>query len=154
MTEINDRDVILNLMRTANAAILTTIDRAGFPQTRAMFNLRNEEMFPKLIPIFKKHEDDFLVIFSTNTSSPKVSDIKENPAVSVYYYIQEQWQGVMLGGTIEISDDIELTKILWHEGWEKYYPKGFDDPDHTILRFIPTVARGWNQAHTFNIELG
>ena len=60
----------------------------------------------------------------------------------------------MFGGEIEIVDDLELKKDLWQEGWEKYYPKGYDDPDHTVLRLVPTVAKGWAGSMTFRLELG
>lgn len=144
----------LNLLETGWPAYLTTVDEKGFPQTRAMFNLRNKERFPKLIPLFDKHQEDFTIIFSTNTSSTKITDIRFRPAVSVYYCNPDEWKGVMFGGEIEIVDDLELKKTLWHEGWERYYPKGYDDPDHTILRMVPNVAKGWAGSMTFRLELG
>jgi phosphatidylethanolamine-binding protein (PEBP) family uncharacterized protein len=58
-------------MRIAEAAYVTTIDPDGFPQTRAMFNLRRKEQFPGLASLFKDHQYDFLVYFTTNTSSLK-----------------------------------------------------------------------------------
>ncbi len=151
--EKNLRAVCLELMDVAHPAYLTTVDKEKYPQTRAMFNLRNKEMWPKLIPFFKEHQNDFMILFSTNTSSTKIQDIEENKGVSVYYCEPENWRGVQFGGTIEVVPDLELKKTLWHDGWEKYYPKGYDDPDHTVLRLYPTIARGWNQSHTFRINL-
>lgn len=148
------REMCLNLLDTGWPAYLTTIDDGGFPQTRAMFNLRNKERFPKLIPIFDGHSSDFMILFSTNTSSTKVRDIRRNGAVSVYYCNPENWCGVMFGGNIEIVQDSELKKAIWHEGWERYYAGGYDDPDHTLLRLIPTTARGWTGSSTFKIDLG
>ncbi|MFW9792773.1 MAG: pyridoxamine 5'-phosphate oxidase family protein [Candidatus Thorarchaeota archaeon] len=148
------REMCLNLLETGWPAYLTTVDRKGFPQTRAMFNLRNKERFPKLISLFEKHLEDFMIIFSTNTSSTKIEDIRSNPAVSVYYCNPEEWKGVMFGGEIEIVDDLKLKRGLWHEGWERYYPEGYDDPDHTVLRIVPIVAKGWTGSMTFKLELG
>ncbi len=148
------RGVSLELMGLAHPAYLTTIDKEGFPQTRAMFNLRNKKMFPKLTAMFEDHKEDFMILFTTNTSSPKIQDLQDNQAVSVYYCEPDNWRGVHFGGTIEIIHDFDLKKAIWHEGWEKYYPKGYDDPDHTLLKLYPTVARGWNQSHTFRIDLG
>jgi general stress protein 26 len=147
------RNLSKMLLETAWPAYLTTIDDEGFPQTRAMFNLRNKKWFPKLIPFFKKH-DDFTIIFSTNTSSTKINDIKTNSAVSVYYCEPEAWNGVMFGGKIEVVDDVGIKKDLWHEEWERYYSKGHDDPDHTVLRLLPTVAKGWNGSRTFKLQAG
>ena len=96
------RSVCLELMRIAHPAYLTTIDKEGFPQTRAMFNLRNKTMWPKLASMFEEHKDDFMILFTTNTSSPKIQDIKTNKAVSVYYCEPDNWRGVHFGGIIEI----------------------------------------------------
>jgi len=154
MSEKELREMCLQTINAAWPAYLTTVDAEGFPQTRAMFNLRNEVRFPKLVSLFQKQSNEFTIIFSTNTSSTKISDMEENPKVAVYYCLPESWRGVMLGGEIEIVHDLELKKNLWHDGWERYYPSGFDDPDHSVVRLYPTIARGWNQSMTFRIDLG
>ncbi len=151
---MDDEVIALNLMERAKAAILTTIDEEGIPQTRGMFNLRNREKYPKYIPMFEEHRNDFMVLFTTNTSSTKVADIRQNHNVSVYYTIPEESLGLMLGGKIEIVDDDELKKFLWHDGWERYYPSGYNDPDHTVLRLYPKIGRGWNQNHTYRFDIG
>ena len=151
---MEDREMAMYLVENVKAAFLTTIDEKGYPQTRAMFNLRNKETWPKLIPMFDGHKDDFMIIFTTNTSSTKIPDIKRNAKVSVYYSIPEESRGLMLGGKMQIVEDVELKKSLWHDGWERYYPKGYDDPDHTVLRLVPTIGRGWNQNHTYRFEIG
>lgn len=148
------REMCLDLIETGWPAYLTTVDDKGFPQTRAMFNLQNKERFPKLAPLFEKHRDNYTIIFSTNTSSTKIDDIKSRPAASVYFCKPEVWQGVMFGGELEIVEDSELKKEMWHDGWERYYPQGYDDPDHTVLRLVPTIAKGWTGSSTFRLELG
>jgi len=149
----NTRELCKTLLETGWPAYLTTLDSRGYPQTRAMFNLRNKERFPKLIPFFEKG-DEFAIIFTTNTSSPKINDIKTNSAASVYYCDTESWKGVMFGGDIEIVDDLAVKKEIWHDEWDKYYLKGYDDPDHTVLRVRPTVVKGWTGSTTFRLELG
>jgi len=148
------RELCLNLLDTSWPAYLTTVDEKGYPQTRAVFNLRNKERFPKLAPLFDTHNRDFMVLFTTNTSSTKVADIGTRPKVSVYYCNPENWQGFMVGGEIEIVEDLNLKKDIWHPEWIKYYSKGYDDPDHTVLRLAPTVAKGWTGSMTFRLELG
>ena len=149
MNEKEIREMCLQLMETSKAAYLTTIDSEGYPHTRAMFNLRNKEMWPKLIPMFSKHQKDFMIVFTTNTSSSKVPHLQVNPKVSVYYCNPDSWRGFMVNGDIEIVKDSELKRSIWHEGWEKYYPKGYDDPDHTVLRLFPKLAKGWTGNQTF-----
>jgi general stress protein 26 len=145
MDEKEARRLSLDLMKIAGAAYLTTIDRDGFPQTRAMFNLRRKEQFPGLSEVFDKHNDDFLVYFTTNTSSSKTGQIKRNHKVSVYYCKPDEWRGLMLSGEIEIVKFEEIKEAIWQGGWEMYYPKGFDDPDYTILRLRPVLAKYYHQ---------
>ncbi len=150
----NDRMMAKDLVHSAPAAIVTSIDSKGYPQTRAMFNLRNKEQWPKLVQIFQGHDDDFMLLFTTNTSSMKVRNLRENTKVSVYFCVPSESRGLMLGGNMEIVQDPEMKKAIWHDGWERYYPMGFDDPDHTLLRLFPKVGRGWNQSHTYHFEIG
>jgi general stress protein 26 len=147
------RKVCLELMRAAHPAYLSTVDERGYPQTRALFNLRNMKRYPKLIPLFASHDDDFMILFTTNTSAPKMNDLRKCKHVSVYYCEPENSRGVMFGGDIEIVMDMDIKKEIWHEGWERYYLKGYDDPDHTVLRLYPTMAKGWNQSHTFRFDI-
>ncbi|KAF0215947.1 MAG: pyridoxamine 5'-phosphate oxidase-like FMN-binding [Geobacteraceae bacterium] len=154
MNEQEALRLAVELMESAEAAFLTTIDGDGFPQSRAMLNLRNARKFPELIGLFSGHRDDFTVYFTTNTSSPKVVQIRAKPAVSVYYCSPAEWRGLMLGGMMEIVADPGLKKALWQEGWEMYYPDGATDPDYTILRLAPAVAKYYHQMSncTFGLE--
>ena len=143
----------LDLLETAEAAILTTIDEGGFPQTRAMFNLRRKEQFPGLTSVFKEHQSDYLVYFTTNTSSPKVALIRKNPRISVYYYLPAEFRGLMLGGIAEIVTDRKEKEAVWQPGWERYYPKGVHDPDHTVLRILPVQVKYYHQLQFFHFDL-
>ena len=144
MNETQAKKLSLKLMETSKATYLTTIDPNGFPHTRAMTNLRNKKQNPHLTSLFLDHQKDYLIIFSTNTSSTKVKHVKENPKVSVYYSNPEKWQGVMFGGNIKITPDVKLKQAIWEDGMEKYYPSGYNDPDHTILQLLPKMAKGWD----------
>ncbi len=145
MNEKEARQLSLELLEVAEAAYLTTVDSHGFPQTRAMFNLRRKEQYPGLSELFRKHRDDFLVYFTTNTASPKIAQIRKNPKVSVYYCKPGEWRGLMLSGEIEIVTDREIKKAIWQEGWEMYYPEGVDDPDYTVLCLFPISAKYYHQ---------
>jgi len=154
---LNEREIralCLELLDTAWPTYLTTIDANGYPQTRAMFNLRNRNRFPELIPLFENHCEDFMILFGTNTSSPKLLEITKNPATSVYFCIPEKSRGAMFGGDLQIVDDMELKKALWQDGWERYYPDGVEDPDYTVLKIFPRVVKGWTGSSTFRLEIG
>jgi len=144
----------LQLLESADAAYLTTIDGDGFPQTRAMLNLRNSDQFPALSRLFSGLDERFVVYFTTNASSAKIEQIRRNPKVSVYYSIPAEWRGLMLGGVMEIVADSGLKKALWQKGWEMYYPGGDDDPDYAILRLSPMVAKYYHQLVSSVFDLG
>ena len=117
-----------------------------------ILNLRNREQYPNLVELFAAHRDDLLVYFTTNTSSQKLGQIRADPRVSVYYCNPEQFHGLMLSGDVEVIDDSALRHALWSEGWERYYPGGPDDPDHTVLLLRPRSVRGWYKARRFEFE--
>ena len=143
----------LELLASADAAYVTTIDIDGYPQTRCMFNLRNKSEFPGLEGIFKEHAEDLMLLFSTNNSSDKIAQIKSNSAVCIYYCVPNEFHGLMLAGNIEIVDDPGIREEIWQEGWERYYPKGPHDPDHTVLRLYPKKAKGWHQGQPFQFKI-
>jgi len=146
------KETCIALMQKSAAVYLTTIED-GYPYTRAMLNLRNAKQYPNQVQLFADHQNDLMVYFSTNTSSGKIRQIKSNPRVSVYYCDPSHFHGLMLGGHIEIVDDSALRHALWNEGWERYYPGGPDDSDHTVLRLYPKIAMGWYKAARFEFEL-
>jgi general stress protein 26 len=153
MNEREARRFALELMESSDAVYLTTVDRDGFPQTRAMLNLRNRQQYPSLVELFAPHKDDLLVLFTTNTSSGKTQQIRANPAVSAYFCVPAKFHGLMLGGVAEIVNDSHLKAAIWQDGWECYYPKGADDPDNTVLRLMPSVAKGWHGEGPFEFKL-
>lgn len=143
MDEKEMKQISLGLMGTAESAYLGTVDEEGFPQIRAMVNLRNKEQFGDLAGLFEGHDEDFLMYFTTAASSVKMGHIKANPKVSVYFCDPKEICGLMLAGEIEVVTDAELEKALWQEDWRVHFPNGADDPEYTILRLLPCFARGW-----------
>jgi general stress protein 26 len=116
-----------------------------------MLNLRNSERYPNLVPLFKKHNNDYLVYFTTNASSQKINQIKNNLKVSVYYSKPSEWRGLMLGGTIEIVKEQAIKKSLWQDAWTMYYPGGPTDNDYTILKLTPDVLKLYHQLDFFTL---
>lgn len=131
----------MELIATSKAAYLTTIDSKGYPITRAMFNLRNKEQFPEFSKFFSELDNKFEIYISTNTASSKTEHIKKNPKISVYFCDPEAFKGVMFGGEVEIIDDMNVKRKIWLDWWTRYYLKGLEDPDYTLLRLRPKTAR-------------
>lgn len=143
----------LDLMKSAEAAYFSTVNNNGFPETRAMLNLRNNVQYPNLALFFEGLESPLETYFTTNTSSYKAETIKANPKTCVYYCQPNEWRGLMLCGLIEIVSDISIKKELWQEAWTLYYPQGFIDPDYTILRLKPILLKGYHQLQSYHFKL-
>lgn len=141
MTDL--RAEALDLLERAEIALVTTIDAEGRPNTRAMFNLRNRQMFPDIGG--KLSGPSFETCFTTNTASPKLAEISRNPMVSAYYCLPGEWRGLMLGGDMEILAAGARRDDIWMPEWVRYYPAGRDDPDHTVLALRPTRVKYYHQ---------
>lgn len=152
MNEQDAKKLSLDLLETAEAAYVSTIAPDGYPQIRAMFNLRRKEQFPGLEELFRKHSEDYLVYFTTNTSSPKIAHIRKNPKAAVYYCRAGEFRGLMLSGEFEIVSDRAEKGRVWQKGWEMYYPGGVHDPDHTVLRLRPMTAKYYHQLQSFHFD--
>jgi general stress protein 26 len=111
----------LALVNNSKIALLGTNGDEGYPQIKAM-----------LVP---DHEGLKYIWFSTNTSSRRIAQLRRDPKACVYFVDFNVWQGLMLVGKMEILQDPESRKRLWHPGDEQYYPRGVGDPDYSVLRF-------------------
>lgn len=154
MNEDQAINLSLKLMEASEAVYLTMMDSDGFPETRAMLNLRNTKIYPGLKEVFQYHNVDFLTYFTTNTSSPKIERVKKNPKVCAYYCKPDEWRGLMISGFMEIVDDKNIKDELWQDNWTMYYPEGSEDMDYTVLCLRPTFLKGYHQfqQYTINIE--
>lgn len=142
------------LMGEAKAAYLATIDQNGYPETRAMLNLRNAEKYPGLAGFFRDRHPDITPYFTTNKSSPKIRRIVADPKACVYYSKPDEWRGLMIAGRLEVVEDEGLKKELWQKGWTMYYPGGVEDPDYAVIRLRPAFIQGYHQFEHYHIDLG
>ncbi len=143
----------LELVNSMKVAYVSTVSEDGFPQTRAVFNLRCQEAFPGTDALFAGHDQDFLLYFTTNTSSHKMAEIRRHPEISVYYCRPEEFLGLMLTGRIVVVTDPAIKSALWQDGWERYYPLGPEDPDYSILCLRPVRMKGWHRGEAFVLDL-
>ena len=137
------RDVektIGNLIDKASVSIISSVDEEGFPNTKAMLPPR-------------KREGIKVIYFSTNTSSMRVKQYRQNPKACIYFFDKRFFRGVMLKGTMEVLQDFESRKIIWRDGDERYYPQGVDDPDYSVLKFTAQSGRYYANFKSENFEV-
>lgn len=127
------------LVKKSKIAMLGTIDEHENPNIKAMLNLETEGL--------KK------IWFSTNTSSKRVAQLLKNNKACVYYVDEENFMGLMIIGTVKVLQDEVSRKKLWFDGCEKYYPKGINDPDYSVLCFTAEMANFYHGLANINFEI-
>lgn len=143
-----NKSEIIKFMDARTIIMLGTVDVAGAPAVRALINIRNASIAPHLAEYFKKNDR---LLFITNTSSEKISQIRANPAASLYCY-DDQFNGLMLTGRVaELDDGGRTADEIWDDSWKMYYPAGKDGGDFSILEFTPESYKFYSG---FNVKKG
>lgn len=130
-----------NLIEKQNVAFISSVDANGYPNTKAMLPPRKREG----IKVF---------YFTTNTSSMRVSQYRENPQACIYFCDRRFFRGAMLIGTMEVLEESFYKEMIWQEGDTMYYPEGVTDPDYCVLRFTATEGRFYSNfsSEDFDVE--
>jgi general stress protein 26 len=130
-----------NMIDAANVSIISSVDEAGFPNTKAMLPPRKRQGI--------KH-----LFFTTNTSSMRVKQYAANPKACIYFFDKRFFRGVMLKGTIEVIHDSASKEMIWKDGDEMYYKKGVTDPDYCVLKFTAQSGRFYSnfKSENFTVE--
>lgn len=117
----NPEKTIGNLIEKANMVMLSYVDGAGHPITKAM-----------LPPRERSGISEFW--FSTNTSSNKVSCFRNNPKASIHFVDKRFFRGVSLVGTVEVLESAEVKERIWREGDTMYYQTEIHSDEGAILQ--------------------
>lgn len=133
-------DMIIRLLESSKVSFIGSVDTEGFPTIKAMLAPRAREGFKT-------------IYYSTNTSSLRVSQFRDNPKASVYFCDPEYFWGVMLQGEMEVLEEARLKEMLWQNGDERYYPLGKTDPDYCVLKFTAKSGRFYNGERSENFEI-
>lgn len=129
-----------NLIDKQGVAFISSIDEEGFPNTKAMLPPR-------------KREGIHTFYFTTNTSSMRVSQYRENPNACIYFCDKRFFRGVMLIGSVQVLEDSESKEMIWREGDTMYYPGGVTDPDYCVLKVTVTKGRYYSNFKSENFEI-
>ena len=129
-----------NLIDKVTVSIISSVDKAGFPNSKAMLPPRKREGIKQLF-------------FTTNTSSMRVKQYTANPKACVYFFDKRFFRGVMLRGAMAVLQDKASKKMIWRDGDEMYYPKGVTDPDYCVLKFTAQNGRYYSNFKSENFEV-
>lgn len=132
-----DAKEIERFISRQKVSFICSVDNDGFPNVKAM-----------LMPRMRNGLKEFW--FSTNTSSMRVRQYRENPGASIYFYHKGliRYEGVMLKGTMEVLTDQESKNMIWRKGDTVFYKKGVTDPDYCVLKFTAETGRHYRDLKT------
>jgi general stress protein 26 len=112
----------------------------GFPNMKAM-----------LAPRVREGIRTFY--FTTNTSSRRVAQYRDNPKACIYFCDRRFFRGVMLKGSMEVLEDSESKEMIWRDGDTMYYPLGVTDPDYCVLKFTADSGRYYSNFKSEDFEI-
>jgi len=124
----NPEQTIGNMIDKQGVSFIGSVDRNGFPNMKAMLPPRKREGIKSFW-------------FSTNTSSMRVAQYRENPNACIYFMDKRFFRGVMLKGTMEVLEDAASKEMIWQNGDTIYYSGGVTDPDYCVLKFTAQSGR-------------
>lgn len=134
------REAVEKMIDGIGVSLISSVDDAGFPNTKAMLPPR-------------KREGLRTFFFTTNTSSMRVKQYRKNNRACVYFFDKRFFRGVMLVGTMEVATDQETKDMIWREGDTMYYPLGVADPDYCVLKFSAKKMRTYQHFKSETVDI-
>ncbi len=136
----NPEQTIGNLIDKQGVSFIGSIDSDGFPNMKAMLPPRKREGIR-----------DFW--FTTNTSSMRAAQYRNNPNACIYFMDKRFFRGVMLKGTMAVLEDSAAKEMIWQDGDTMYYPQGVTDPDYCVLQFTAKSGRYYSNFKSEDFEI-
>ncbi len=123
-------------------SLICSVDADGYPNVRAMLKPRKRVGLKEFY-------------FSTNTSSAKVKQYRDDPHASVYFYHKGivKYTGVMLKGEMEVLTNQATKNLLWRAGDTLFYKQGVTDPDYCVLKFTAKNGKYYSDLKTAEFKI-
>ena len=140
-TDMRDFEkTIGNMADKLKTAFVGSVDAEGYPNIKAMLQPRKREG----IKVF---------YFTTNTSSLRVEQFRQDDKACVYFCDNRFFRGALLRGRMEVLTDAISKEMIWREGDTEYYSEGVTDPDYCVLRFTANSGRFYSNYRSENFEI-
>lgn len=129
-SEETSREHLMSMLKGFDVGILTTQTGRGEIRGRPM--------------ALAQVTEGGTVHLATSLSSPKVTEIAENPAVAVLLQDSKRW--VSLSGHARVVRDRVLIEKLWSEAWKLWFPNGKSDPDLILIAVDVDEGEYWDNS--------
>lgn len=120
-----------DIMKSAGTCALITLDNEGCARVRTM-----DPFLP---------EDDLTVWFGTKSESRKVSQIKKDPRVTLYYLSSDASGYVTIHGKAELVNDPKEKEKHWKDRWESFYNDR--SKDYLLIKVSPIWMEVVSETH-------
>ena len=121
------KEELMDLIDRSLFSTLGYVDAQGQPSVRRVFCTWHRGLGVHLI--------------STNTSSSHVQALLRDNRACLYFSDDSTFEGLCLYGDCVVHTDRAYKALLWHDGDEKYYPKGIEDEDYCVIEFTAHGGR-------------
>ena len=137
-----DLKAVERFISRQKVSFVCSMDEEGCPNVKAMLRPRKQVGLKEFY-------------FSTNTSSMRVRQYRENPKASIYFYHKGliRYEGVMLKGAMEVLTDQSSKDMIWRKGDTLFYKKGVTDPDYCVLKFTAESGRYYRDLKTESFDI-
>ena len=119
--QITIETAAVEIMTKAKYCALITVDENGQPHARTM-----DPFLPN---------ENFVVWLATNPKSRKVTHIKNNPKVALYYFEPSLPGYVTINGVAELVSDKNEKNLHWKDEWDEFYPD--QDSSYLLIKIDP-----------------
>ena len=125
------KEIAREVMIASKNCALITVDSFGVAQARAM-----DPFLP---------EEDFTIWMATNPKSKKVSDIANNPKVTLYYFDKNDPGYVTLQGTATLVNDTDKKEKFWKKEWKNFYKDR--ETNYLLIKVTPSKLNVISEKH-------
>lgn len=127
---VDTREHLHELLKTFDTAMVVTLAADGSMHAR-----------PMAVAELSADGDAYFV---TSIDSPKVAEIRANPAVTLSF--QSPRQFVCITGHATVLRDQALIDRLWQEMWKLWFPNGQSDPSIAMIKVEAQQGEYWDNA--------
>lgn len=83
--------------------------------------------------------------FFARRSSTKVAEIRADDRVHLAFADHAGPSFISVWGTGEVVDDVDMKKRLWQPSLERWFDKGPEDPDVTLIKVSAQRIQTWGR---------
>jgi general stress protein 26 len=116
----NSLAVARQIVRETPYCFLVSYGQAGWPSARLV------EPIADL--------DSFILYFGTDPSLRKVTEVRENPHVTVAFGNDREQANLVMYGTATLITDPALKQRFWKGDWRLFFTKGPTSDDYVVIR--------------------